>query len=163
MPAVNPSVVPGTCYSPYIKRYEIEIAAHNLSGQSEPPQEQLCNCTVSPLSPISLCLLQWSGKRAEGLRIQFCYVKTKSQTQNRCQRALHCVQLLCSPVILSNFSQLFSLIPCVLWITSFHFCAFTFPLHMVGAIFLQSPHKLFPKQSYNETYNQKYWKMTDSW
>lgn len=35
MPAVDPSVVPGT-HSPYMDWHEMETAAHNLRGQSDP-------------------------------------------------------------------------------------------------------------------------------
>jgi len=33
VPAVDPSVMPGTCYSLYMDRHEMETAAHGLAGQ----------------------------------------------------------------------------------------------------------------------------------
>lgn len=58
VPAVDPSVMPGTCYSIYMDRHEMETAAHSLAGQSELYHKQRCDGTgLSCISGKSLLTL----------------------------------------------------------------------------------------------------------
>lgn len=138
VPAVDPSVVPGTCYSLYLDRHETETAAHSLARQSEPYHEQLCNGTglsyLSCMSPFTLLvtMVWWKSRRVKNFtRILECKGKV-THTKWAPESFALCVQLLCHPVMLSNFTHLFSCVSYFLWITFFYFVLLHFHYTLLG-------------------------------
>lgn len=137
VPAVDPSVVPGTYYSLYLDSHETETAAHSLAQQSEPYHEQLCNGTgLSSLSckshfTLIVTMEWWKNRRVKNFtRILQCKDKVTHAKWAPVSFAL-CVQLLCHPVM-SNFTHIFSCISYFLWITFFYFILLHFHYTLLG-------------------------------